>query len=266
MKAHQTHIVAITNQKGGVGKTTTAVNLAASLAATKRRTLLIDLDPQGNATMGCGIDKYHLTHSILDLLMNEAEFKEVMQHRPDFKLDVLPANRDLTAAAVGLLDSHEKERRLKTVLSPITEQYDYIIIDCPPTLNMLTLNALAAADSVLIPMQCEYFSLEGLTSLLDTIEQARASFNPRLTIEGILRTMYDSRNRLTNDVNQQLYQHFGNTVYETVIPRNVRLAEAPSFGKPILQYERQSKGAAAYLALAGEMIRRKEQEDSHGEQ
>ena len=265
MEAH-THIVAVTNQKGGVGKTTTALNLAASLAATKRRTLLIDLDPQGNATMGCGVNKYELSQSVLELLLGELAFSEVVRSLEDFHFDLLPANRDLTAAAVQLLDSENKELSLAKLLEGVKADYDYIIIDCPPTLNMLTLNALAAADSVLIPMQCEYYSLEGLTSLLDTIEQMRDSVNPRLKIEGILRTMYDTRNRLTTDVDQQLHQHFGNTVYRTVIPRNVRLAEAPSFGKPILQYEKHSKGAAAYLSLAGEMIRRNEQEDSHGQQ
>lgn len=258
MKENDSNIIAITNQKGGVGKTTTAVNLAASLVASKRRVLLIDLDPQGNATMGSGIDKYELNTSINELLLGEVDIKTVLQIVEPAGFAMLPANRDLTAAAIGLLESEEKQSRLRNVLQPILNDYDYIIIDCPPTLNMLTLNALTAANGVLIPMQCEYFSLEGLSSLLETIEQLQQTVNPNLKIEGILRTMYDPRNRLTNDINKQLHQHFAEKVYRTVIPRNVRLAEAPSFGKPILHYEKNSQGASAYLALAGEIIRRDE--------
>lgn len=258
MSEYKTKIIAIANQKGGVGKTTTAVNLAASLVATKRRVLLIDLDPQGNATTGSGIDKDSLTQSLLNVLLGEANIADALISVDPAGYDLLPANRDLTAAAIGLLDVADKETRLKNVLQHVQQNYDYIIIDCPPTLNMLTVNALTAANSVLIPMQCEYYSLEGLSSLLDTIEQLKATVNPQLELEGILRTMYDSRNRLTGDINKQLHQHFGDKVYRTVIPRNVRLAEAPSFGKPILHYERNSSGAASYLALAGEMIRRAE--------
>ena len=259
MTIQKTRIIAITNQKGGVGKTTTAVNLAASLVATKRRVLLIDLDPQGNATMGSGIDKYELKKNISDLLLQEASFDEVVQKTDPAAYDILPANRDLTAAEVGLLDVEHREMRLKEILSPIQSRYDYIIIDCPPTLNMLTIVALVAADSVLIPMQCEYYSLEGLSSLLSTVEQLKEAINPTLEIEGILRTMYDPRNRLTADINKQLHEHFGQKVYRTVIPRNVRLAEAPSYGKAILHYEKNSQGASSYLALAGEMIRRQEE-------
>lgn len=258
MTDHPVKIIAIANQKGGVGKTTTAVNLAASLVATKRKVLLIDLDPQGNATTGSGVDKDSLQESLLDVLLNDTNINDVVQTVEPAGYDILPSNRDLTAASIGLLDVADKETRLKTILQAVQANYDYIIIDCPPTLNMLTVNALTAAHSVLIPMQCEYYSLEGLSSLLDTIEQLKATVNPRLELEGILRTMYDSRNRLTGDINKQLHQHFGDKVYRTVIPRNVRLAEAPSFGKPILHYERNSTGAASYLALAGEMIRRAE--------
>lgn len=253
-----TYIIAVANQKGGVGKTTTAINLAASLAASKRRVLLIDLDPQGNATMGAGVDKYALSHSIVELLLNETTLDQVLQKNDVAQFHILPANGDLTVASVALLDHPEKEQRLKNIISPIAHDYDYIVIDCPPTLNMLTLNALTAATDVLIPMQCEYFSLEGLTSLIETIEQIQSSINPTLNLHGIVRTMYDSRNRLTGDINKQLQEHFGDTLYRTVIPRNVRLAEAPSFGQPILQYDRQSTGAASYMALAGEMIRRLE--------
>jgi chromosome partitioning protein len=251
-------LFAITNQKGGVGKTTTSINLAASLAATKKRVLLVDMDPQGNATMGVGVDKYDLFLSVLDVLVGECEAKEAIQRDGSKQFDVLPANADLTAAEVELLDVDHKETRLADALSAIQADYDFIIIDCPPSLNMLTVNALSAAHSVLVPMQCEYYALEGLSSLVDTINKIQRVINPSLHLEGILRTMYDPRNSLTNEVSQQLKDYFGDRLYRTVIPRNIRLAEAPSYGLPVLNYDRQSKGAIAYLALAGEVIRRAE--------
>jgi chromosome partitioning protein len=249
-------ILAVTNQKGGVGKTTTCVNLAASLAATRKRILLVDMDPQGNATMGSGIDKNAVGASIYDVLVHRQPIVEVAQRAENAGYDLLPANGDLTAAEVELLNGGEKEFRLRDALAIERAEYDYIIIDCPPSLNMLTVNALAAADGVLIPMQCEYYALEGLTALLDTVQRVQQTINPNLQIEGLLRTMYDPRNSLTTDVSAQLSDHFGDRVYRTVIPRNVRLAEAPSFGMPVLSYDKQSKGAMAYLALAGEMLRR----------
>ena len=249
-------IIAIANQKGGVGKTTTCVNLASALADMNYRTLLVDLDPQGNASVGCGIDTRGLEISALEVLQAECDIPEAVVQVEKLGLDVLPSNSDLTAAEISLLQVDGREYRLKQALEKIAQQYVWIIIDCPPSLNMLTLNALTAANSVLIPMQCEYYALEGLASLLETIEQVRNSVNPGLEIEGLLRTMYDSRNNLSGAVSEQLTEHFGDRVYRTVIPRNVRVAEAPSYGLPVLRYDPASKGALAYLGLAGEVLRR----------
>ena len=250
-------VLAIANQKGGVGKTTTCINLAASLVVTRRHVLVIDLDPQGNATTGSGIDKHELDTSVLDVLTGQANLVEAICFSEEGGYQLLPSNRDLTAAEVVLLELENREKRLLNALQPVRGNYDYILIDCPPTLNMLTVNALVAADAVLIPMQCEYYALEGLTDLIGSIQRVTTELNPALEIEGILRTMYDPRLSLTMDVSEQLKQHFGEKLFDTVIPRNVRLAEAPSYGMPVLAYDKQSKGALAYLALAGELSRRK---------
>jgi chromosome partitioning protein len=246
--------MAITNQKGGVGKTTTTVNLAASLGAVKKRVLLVDLDPQGNATMGSGINKGDLELSVYDVLIGEATIVQARITSDKGKYDVLPANRDLAGAEIELVDMEGREMRLKLELQAVAHEYDYVLIDCPPALNLLTLNGLCAARSVMIPMQCEYYALEGLSDLVNTIRKVRESLNPELEIEGLLRTMFDPRNSLAQQVSDQLQQHFGDKVYRTVIPRNVRLAEAPSYGVPALYHDAQSKGTQAYLALAGELL------------
>jgi chromosome partitioning protein len=246
-------VIAIANQKGGVGKTTTSINLAASIAANRLSVLLVDLDPQGNATMGSGIDKNALVHTSNDVLLHDCLAEQAIL-TTTCGFDVIPANGDLTVAEVSLMERSQRETFLFKSLQLIQNNYDFILIDCPPALNTLTINALVAADSVLIPMQCEYYALEGLAALLSTIEQVKASVNPRLQIEGVLRTMYDTRNRLCSEVSKQLLQHFNSKVYRTVVPRNVRLAEAPSHGMPALQYDKSSPGAAAYMVLAAELL------------
>lgn len=251
-------ILAIANQKGGVGKTTTAVNLAASLAALGQRVLLVDLDPQGNATTGCGINKQVLTASVYQILLQLGTIENVIQHSEAAGLDVLPANRELAGAEVELIDQEGRETRLRDALNPVRKQYDYVIIDCPPALNMLAVNALTAADGVMIPMQCEYYALEGVSDLVNTLRRIREYLNPRLEITGLLRTMYNPTSTLTQQVSDQLKNHFQDKVYDTVIPRNVRLAEAPSHGLPALKYDASSKGAQAYMDLAQEVLARSE--------
>lgn len=249
-------ILAITNQKGGVGKTTTCVNLAASLAAAKHRVLLIDLDPQGNATTGSGLDKSTLQQTIYHVLIGGADLQAVIQPSEQGKFDIAPANRDLAGAEVELVNETGRETRLKSALAGLQGKYDYVLLDCPPALNLVTVNALTAADAVMIPMQCEYYALEGLSDLVNTIKKVRTHLNPQLEIEGLLRTLYDNRNMLAQQVSAQLESHFGDKVYRTVIPRNIRLAEAPSYGLPVLAYDKGSKGAQAYVELAAEIVQR----------
>lgn len=247
-------ILAITNQKGGVGKTTTSVNLAASLAAHGKSVLLVDLDPQGNASTGSGIEKSELEYSIYHVLIQEKSVADIVVTSEQGGYDVAPSNRDLAGAEVELVNEMSRETRLKNAFASLGDRYDFVLLDCPPALNLVTVNALTAATSVMIPMQCEYYALEGLSDLVNTIKKVRANLNPQLEIEGLLRTMFDNRNMLAKQVSDQLVSHFGKKVYETIIPRNIRLAEAPSYGMPVLIYDKSSKGAKSYLALAGEII------------
>jgi len=248
------HILAVANQKGGVGKTTTSVNLAAGLAQSGRRVLLVDLDPQGNATMGSGVNKSKLERTVYHILLGLADASN-MRMRVESGYDLIPANRELAGAEVELVDLPNREGRLRAALERLVGEYDFILIDCPPSLSLLTVNAFAAADQVLIPMQCEYYALEGLSDLVGTIKRVRSNLNPRLEIAGLLRTMFDPRNTLAHQVSQQLEQHFGDKVYRTLVPRNVRLAEAPSYGAPAVVWDKASKGAQAYIALTEEILK-----------
>ena len=250
-------ILAVTNQKGGVGKTTTAVNLSACLATLGQRVLMVDLDPQGNATTGCGVFKREALPSVYQILIGRSTLADA-RIKTEFGFDILPANRELAGAEVDLIDMGKREYRLREAMADVHDEYDFILMDCPPALNMLTVNGLAAADAVMIPMQCEYYALEGLTDLVATLKKVRAHLNARLEIEGLLRTLYDPRSTLTQQVSGELEEHFGDKVYRTIIPRSVRLAEAPSYGKPVVAFDRNSRGAQAYLSLAQEMLDRRD--------
>jgi chromosome partitioning protein len=252
-------IICISNQKGGVGKTTTAINLAASLAAAERKTLLVDLDPQGNAGSGLGIDKSQLPGSIYDALIDDRVIDELIQPTELRYLDVVPATADLTGAEVELVNLPNREKRLKAILDPLKRKYDYVLIDCPPSLGLLTLNALAASDAVLIPLQTEFYAMEGLAQLLSTIELVQRNLNPKLSVDGIVLTMFDSRANISHQVSDEVRRVFPQLVFDTVVPRNVRLAESPSFGKPVLLYDIRSRGCEAYLAVARELLKRDKQ-------
>jgi len=260
-------VISIANQKGGVGKTTTAINLAAALAAAKREVLLIDSDPQGNSTTGVGISKSDERQTLYDVLLRTAVLEDTVIQTPFARLHLLPADQNLVATTLDLVDAEERERRLESALRSVKNDFDYVLIDCPPALDLLTVNALVASDSVLIPIQCEFFALEGISQLMDTIDRIREAFNRNLAVEGVLLTMYDDRTNLTRQVEADLREFFGKEVFRTVIPRSVRLAEAPSFGKPVLAYDAKSRGAEAYIQLAKEMLaheQRARQESAKG--